>query len=133
MKLKKNGILVYVAGPLTKGDVTENVRNAMTVGSKLLMDGYDVIIPHLNMFLQRFWEEEGLFGAAPKSEWGYDEFMEWDYALLRKCDILYRMPGESPGSDMEVAFSKGQGKPVVYNFGELENYRLAISKKKKDL
>lgn len=114
--IKKKGILVYLAGPLTKGDVTENVRRAMIVGTNLLMAGYDVIIPHLNMFLQRFWEEED----HEAKDWGYDEFMEWDYALLRKCDVLFRMVGDSPGSDMEVAYSKGQGKPIVYSIKELD-------------
>jgi hypothetical protein len=113
----KKGILIYVAGPLTCGDVNENLRIAMDMGTTLLNEGYDVIIPHLNMFLQRFWEENGYSEGV---EWGYDEFMDWDYALLKRCDILYRIPGESPGSDMEVAFSKGQGKPIVHSLRELE-------------
>lgn len=121
---KRQDILVYVAGPLT-GDVNENVRNAMQVGTELLMEGIDVFIPHLNAFIERFWEEEGYPQAKTSDSdesWGYDEWLDYDFAILSRCDALFRMEGDSPGADMEVAFAKGRGIPIFHSLFDLRGW-----------
>jgi hypothetical protein len=44
--------------------------------------------------------------AFPKS---YEEWMARDFDLVAGCDALFRMPGESPGADREVAFAESNG------------------------
>jgi hypothetical protein len=37
-----------------------------------------------------------------------------------KCDALLRLPGESIGADIEVAFARQIGQPVFYSVSELK-------------
>ena len=126
MQLKMNEkLLVYIDGPLTVGDVDENVRVAMQMGTRLLKLGFNPVIPHLNVFLERYWEETDQLeemGFGPK------EWLDYDFALLEKCDVLLRMEGESPGSDRETAFAMGRRIPVFYSLQELKEYRLKLEK-----
>ena len=81
---------IYVAGPYSKGDVAQNVRKAIEVGNALLDRGFVPFIPHLTHFWHLLCPHE------------YDEWMRYDEQWLRACDCLYRIAGESNGSDIEV-------------------------------
>jgi hypothetical protein len=100
-------MLVYVAGPYSKGDQLLNIRQAILAANEVLEKGYYVFIPHLT----HFWHM-----ITPKE---YDKWLEIDTAILERCDIIYRIPGESVGADLEVALAKNLGKLIVYNLGDL--------------
>ena len=54
------------------------------------------------------------------------EFKKWielDFVWLAHCNVLFRLPGESTGADMEVAEAKRLGIPIVYGLGELITIR----------
>lgn len=123
--MSKSKILVYIAGPLSVGDVEQNIRIAMRTASVLMRDGYNVVLPHLFMFLQRFWEEDP-DEYDDLHSWGREEWLDADFAMLERCDALYRIDGESPGSDWEVSFCKGAGIPVCKGLGELKQVRKKI-------
>lgn len=91
---------VYVAGPYSKGDVVLNVRNAVAAADSLLAAGHTPFIPHLT----HFWHL-----VSPKS---YEEWLHYDFKWVECCDALVRLPGDSPGADREVAYSKSLGIPV---------------------
>lgn len=97
---------VYIAGPLTKGDRTLNVRNAMLVAIELIKHGYHPYCPHLSHFLQ-------LLNPLP-----YETWMKLCLAWLVVCDALIRLPGESPGSDREEAFCRLNHIPIYYSVEE---------------
>lgn len=84
---------IYVSGPYTLGDRTENVRNAMMAGKQLMSRGHHPYIPHLSFFFDLMWPHE------------WDRWMELDLAFLKTCDALIRLPGESKGADREVEFA----------------------------
>jgi len=92
---------VYIAGPYTGGDVAVNVRRAMEAGDAVEATGYVAHIPHLCHFRH-------LHREQPYSHW-----MKLDLAWLEKCDVLVRLPGESPGADNEVAYADKRGIPVL--------------------
>ena len=124
--IERKKMLIYVAGPLSGDgsaeDIEANIRAAIRRGSLLIRAGYNVVIPHLTMFIQRFWEEdpdewEDLLA------WGRLEWLDYDFAQLEKCDAMYLIPGASPGADWELAFCKGRGIPVAKSMGDLKYIR----------
>jgi hypothetical protein len=91
---------IYVAGPYSKGDAEENVRNAIDVANQLADMGYAPFVPHLS----HFWHMR-----RPRP---YEFWLELDNAFLPHCDALLRLPGESNGSDAEVRLAESLGIPV---------------------
>lgn len=100
--------LVYVAGPYTQGDVEANVAEAIRVGNVLIDKGYAPIVPHLSHYQHM---------AKPQD---YETWMEIDFSLIEVCDLLLRIPGDSPGADREVDLAIGIDVPVVYAVEDLD-------------
>jgi hypothetical protein len=71
--------------------------------------GYAPICPHDSLLLD-------LIFPLPYGVW-----LAYSLELVRRCDVVYRMEGESPGADKEVAFAKKLGIPVVYSIDELRS------------
>jgi len=103
---------VYIAGPYTVGSVEENIANAIDAAENLARANFFPYIPHLN----HYWDK--------KYPHDYEFWMEQDMEFLRRCDLLLRLPGDSPGADREVASAKGAGIPVYTNLERLieDNY-----------
>lgn len=100
-------IKVYVAGPLT-GNPNKNVHNAMTVTDNLMQMGFIPFCPHLLYFQNAvYWRS-------------YEFWLDYDMEWLKVCDAVFRMPGDSPGSDKEVELAKSLNIPVYYSFEELQ-------------
>ena len=92
---------VYVAGPYTRGDVAANVAAAMDCGDQLIRAGFAPFVPHLSHFLH-------LHHAQPYKVW-LDLDLEW----LPLCDVMVRLPGESPGAEIETVRATELGIPIV--------------------
>ena len=105
--MKTSKLVVYIASPYTLGDVADNVAVSMEAAHTILDMGLCPISPLLSHFLH-------IHRRRP-----YDEWLEMDLELLRRSDILVRLPGESPGADKEVEEAMEQGIPVVYGMEEL--------------
>lgn len=99
-------LLVYVAGPMSKGGLLENVRIAMREANRLVDAGYAVALPHLSVY----WDI-----VHPRS---YEAWMDLDLCTIEHCDALVRLPGESPGADREVAHARAHGVPVSLGVDE---------------
>lgn len=93
-------LLVYVAGPYSS-DPGYNTCVAMDFGSALIRNGVSVVVPHLNHFMHERHAEP------------YETWMEVDFTLIERCNLLVRLPGHSPGADREVAFAFGRRIPFV--------------------
>lgn len=118
-------LLVYVAGPITKGPLDQNVRKAHEAGIALLKSGFAVIVPHGSCFWGNrtvgvvvlhggdqlvsptFFEPEVLPEGTKHGDW-----YGCDLEIVRRCDAVYRLPGESTGADLEVAEAEKAGIPV---------------------
>lgn len=98
----------YVAGPITQGDQFMNVHKAVAVCEGLRKLGYFPFCPHLSAY----WHIQ--VGGVP-----YEEWMQYDFAWIEKCDALLRIPGDSPGADREVLFAQSRGIPVFSSLEEL--------------
>jgi hypothetical protein len=94
--------LVYVAGPYTKPDPVENTNAVIALASELIDEGLVTpVVPHLTLL----WH---LVRPRPLDFW-----YAYDVAILKRCDAVFRMAGESRGADMEVEFAEDHGLPVL--------------------
>ena len=93
---------IYIAGPYSVGDPAANTLTAITEADKLLNAGYYPFIPHLSHYHHAILPHD------------YETWMELDFEYLAVCDVLIRLPGESPGADREVTLAKQRGIPVFY-------------------
>lgn len=93
--------LVYLAAPYSKGDQVENVRRAV-LAAEALHHHFRVTtyVPHVSMLWHLV------------SPHGPEHWYAWDLALLRRCDALFRLEGESTGADAEVEYARRWGLPV---------------------
>ena len=98
---------IYVACPLTKGDISVNVRNGILSADEIAGFGHTVFVPALT----HFWHM-----MCPHN---YEFWMKQDFEWIKVCDALYRVPGESAGADREVEFAKSLGKKIFYDTKEL--------------
>lgn len=104
----KNDIKVYIAGPLTSGNVNQNLEHAMTVCDTFLNKGFVPYCPHLNYFMHlKYWRS-------------YQAWLDYDMEWLKVCDVLFRIEGFSPGADKEVEYAKSLGIPVYTSLYDLE-------------
>lgn len=101
------GITVYVAGPMTTGDLIENIRNAINTAETIWEHGFIPFVPHLMHFYDI---------QHPHS---YKEWIAYDLEWLRKCDAVFRMEGESNGADLEVTEARTKEIPVFFTFDGL--------------
>lgn len=92
---------VYISGPYTKGDPVLNVHEAIRAAEAVIDAGHIPFIPHLC----HLWHT-----ISPHD---YKFWMAFDLAWLPKCDVLIRLPGESSGSNQEVARAQELGIPVL--------------------
>lgn len=104
----KKPFYVYVAGPLTTGLTTHNVREATLAAAKLMDLGMVPFLPHTNVLAEMI---------APRSEREWLE--DFDFPWLRKCDAMLRLPGMSRGADEEEQVAKMHGIPVFHTLEEL--------------
>lgn len=95
-------LLVYVAGPYSHSDPVENTHRAIKVADELVELGYSVFVPHITLL----WH---IVSPRPADFW-----YAYDFSILKRCDILYRLRGYSKGADKEVEMARGLGMPVFY-------------------
>lgn len=99
-------IKVYVSGPYSK-NMVDGTRNAILAAEELRKAGYLPFVPHLSLL----WD---LVCPSPYKEW-----IEYDLEWVQHCDVLLRLPGESPGADREVELAHKLGIPVYYSVEEV--------------
>lgn len=100
MSFDSDGGMVYVAGPYTSPDPVVNTHIAIKAGVLLRDAGYCPVIPHLNLLVDM---------VCPRPP---EFYYSWDLRLLYRCDFMLRLPGESPGSDLEEDYAKQLGLAV---------------------
>lgn len=103
------GLRIYIAGPYSKPDPVLNTNRAIAIATELLHKGHHPFVPHLTMF----WN-------VMRPTITYEQWMEYDFAWVKMCDVVLRIPGLSPGADREVVLAASLHIPVV--FGEVEQF-----------
>ena len=110
-------IKVYIASPYTVGDTGRNVKAQIDTFIHLLDNGYLPFAPLFTHFVHI---------AHPKP---YNYWTAYDNEWLKNCDVILRLPGESPGADNEVELARSLNIPVVRSLPELINLYPANKKK----
>jgi hypothetical protein len=111
MSFERRRLRVYIAGPISLGDVDENIRQGLEWGRTMLRDGLAPYIPHLDTFL---------FGGTNADEW--HGLLEWDLEWVSVSEAVFRLPGESKGADLEVRMARELSIPVFHSYGTLLDY-----------
>lgn len=96
--------LVYLAGPITKPNPMANTNEAIHTATGLLHDGLCVpFVPQLSIL----WDT-----VLPLP---YEDWLAYDFDVIRHCHALLRIPGESAGADREIVHAREIGVPVFFN------------------
>jgi hypothetical protein len=113
---------VYVAGPISNGDLDENMYAATKTFNMLIAAGLIPIVPQGTAFLNwTYMPKSAENGQGAVSD--HDYWLPYDFAFIR--DVVHavlRLPGLSPGSDFEQDFSQTISKPVFCDIESLFNY-----------
>lgn len=104
---------VYIAGPISKGDLQHNIDVARDAGRKLLEAGFSVLVPQLTCFFSS--NNPSICGGGI----AHEVWMESDLAWVLVSDCVLRLPGESMGADKEVAFAEAHRIPVYHDIDKL--------------
>jgi hypothetical protein len=107
-------IIVYIAGPISRGDLKANVRQACEAGIRLLKAGVPVHVPHLTCFMGQVYDGPGAIPEVLPRGTVIEDWYGMSLVEVRKCDAVLRLPGESTGSDMEVEEAERLGLPVFH-------------------
>lgn len=102
---------IYVAGPISKGDTLAHIANGIHAADRLLEIGFLPFCPHA---MSAHWHM-----LHPKS---HSQWMDFDLQWVAVCDGLLRIPGESIGADLEVAFAEENGIPVFHDIEDLVHH-----------
>jgi hypothetical protein len=99
---------VYIAGPISKGNMLRNCIRGMKVAHQVLKLGYIPFCPHQSWIWQQ---------VTPLT---HNEWLEYDFRWIELCDAVLRISGKSIGADLEERFAKEHGIPVYYSIRELK-------------
>lgn len=126
-------MLVYIAGPISKGDLAHNINQGTDAFLALAKAGIAAICPmwsaysghahqvptspyseDVNTDTGRYDLAGCVFAVASPTpnELTFEDWMRIDFELIRRCDGLLRLPGESVGADAEVEHAGKLGLPV---------------------
>jgi nucleoside 2-deoxyribosyltransferase len=101
--------LVYIAGPITLPEPMENVNRAVKVASRLRDSGLVVpFVPHTTCIWHMIEPAD------------YEAWLAYDFDIIRHCDALLRIDGESKGADREVEFARSFDVDIAVFFDEGE-------------
>ena len=109
-------IRVYVAGPISKGNLNKNVQQAVDAGIILIHKGFAPFVPHLSCYMGGCVPDPMPFGTT------HDDWMSVDLPWVKVSQALLRLPGESKGADMEVSCANSYGIPVFLSIDDLLDY-----------
>ncbi len=110
---------IYVAGPISKGPMHQNIWRALKVARRLWDLGYLPFVPQLSFF----WhiidpQDEGYTHVKPDGSLNF--WMDYDFCMIRQyAKALFRLDGESVGGDMEVELAKSLGLPVYFRIEDV--------------
>lgn len=106
--------MIFISGPYSKGDVLQNVHNAIYIADQLLRAGFVPYCPHLS----HYWHQ-----LYPHT---WEEWLSLDRQILFECEAVLLLPGDSEGSEIEVQFAKEYGIPVFNSIDDLIQWRDGI-------
>jgi hypothetical protein len=110
---------VYIAGPISKGDLAHNINQATDAFVRLANAGFAPHAPQWSACsgVVHRGGSSGVYITYPRPQPNELEHADWlsvDLEYVAISDAVLRLPGESKGADQEVAEAKRLGIPVYY-------------------
>lgn len=126
---------VYIAGPISRGDLLANIDQATAAFTALARAGLAPFCPHWSVYSKPA-EREGFKvlgsrGLVPSSRviceattqgnpgMSHADWIGIDLAWVEVSDVLLRLPGPSAGADQEVAHATLLGIPVFHSVAQV--------------
>jgi hypothetical protein len=110
---------VYIAGPITKGDMAHNVGQATRAFHALARAGLAPFCPHWSVYSGG--PLVSATGGAPyalaealPTGTTHDDWMGVDLPWVSVADAVLRLPGPSEGADKEMSCAYALGIPVFF-------------------
>ncbi len=112
---------VYIAGPISHGDLRTNIRQGTEAAINLMKLGYAPLCPMLACYMSGDTPTIDGFGTDHPTNCGFNhkEWLDCDLPWVAVSDLLLRLPGESKGADMEVKHATELGIPVYHSVQEI--------------
>jgi hypothetical protein len=104
---------VYIAGPITRGDLRTNIKQATDAAVLLVKAGYAPFVPQLTCYMGGDVPTVGGVDGISHGDW-----LATDLPWVAVADALLRLPGESVGADMEVNAALKLSIPVYYGLDD---------------
>lgn len=136
---------VYIAGPVSKGDLKANIKQADEAFFALLFAGFAPFCPHWSVYAgsteHRKVSEANAYtssfelcaiasalpnGGPARHSTTHQDWLGIDLPWVECADALLRLPGESRGADAEVAHAKAKDIPVFYDVQSLIEMKEAL-------
>lgn len=113
---------VYIAGPISKGDMLHNLQQADEAFQLLIANGFAPLCPHWSVFHASARRENDKVIAEANATSGnisHQQWLEVDLRWVESADIVLRLPGDSAGADQEVKHAQSKNIPVCFSMEEL--------------
>lgn len=114
---------VYIAGPISKGDLHHNIKQATDAFMELLRAGYAPFCPHWSAFADGpVRETDGEISAYARTlpaGTTHDDWIGVDLPWVSVAHAVLRLPGESVGADAETDCAEQLGIPVYRSLEQL--------------
>jgi hypothetical protein len=118
---------VYLAGPITKGDLAHNINQATAAFVELARAGLAPLCPHWSCYsgpaLVR--PETGsvfAYASAAPNDLRHDDWLAVDLTWVEAADVVLRLPGESTGADQECRHANARGIPVLSTVAQVVSW-----------
>lgn len=122
---------VYIAGPISKGDLRHNVNQATDAFVRLAKAGLAPMCPHWSVYCKEAIRDPLPWSAGAQTKvWceatadgndrmTHEEWLGIDFAWVEVSDAVLRLPGESRGADAEVWYATGKQIPCFATIEEV--------------
>ena len=115
---------VYIAGPISKGDLHHNIAQADEAFAALAKAGFAPLCPHWSAFAGSAYRDGcgnvcGVATVTSDLPLSHDDWLGVDLAWVAVADAVLRLPGESRGADRETAEANRRRLPVFSSVGDV--------------
>lgn len=116
--------MIYIAGPISKGDLATNINRATAAFRELAEAGFAPWCPQWSCFstgalISPLGGQVYAFATAAGCDLSHGTWLAIDKEFVRRSDAVLRLSGESAGADEEVQYAQALGIPVFGSLSDL--------------
>lgn len=100
--------IIYLAGPMALGNMSDNIAQAWAAAERLRDAGYTPVVP-----------QDNFFGSISGKRRSHDEWLDIDEPPVLASAAVLRLPGTSKGADKETSWARAAGIPVFHDIEHL--------------